>query len=229
MHPFQHPSSRRYIFEALAKVNRTDLALRMLHVTEYPSFGYQITNPMEPATSLWESYDVPTMHQWVDESSRDHHYSASINTFLRKYLGGLDQPVGGAAWKVVKCRPEAAHWPHLLGKASATLVSRRGKVGCAWEVEQAARGADSGTTDATTDTGTATGTGTGNETLSGRGRDTGVPVAPARSAEASLATAAAQTVVAHAEHQQMDPPTVQCAMTPQSTGALRGWVTCGFA
>ena len=40
----------RYIFEALSKVNRTDVALRMLNVTEYPSFGYQITNQMEPAT-----------------------------------------------------------------------------------------------------------------------------------------------------------------------------------
>jgi hypothetical protein len=48
----------RYIFEALAKVNRTDVALKMLAVTEYPSFGYCIANPIENATSLWESYDV---------------------------------------------------------------------------------------------------------------------------------------------------------------------------
>ena len=43
--------------------NRTDVALRMLHQREYPSFGWQITNDMEPATSLWESYDAPTMRQ----------------------------------------------------------------------------------------------------------------------------------------------------------------------
>ena len=60
----------RYVFEALSKVNRTDIALQMLSQTEYPSFGYQITNTLEPATSLWESYDAPTMHQWLDESSR---------------------------------------------------------------------------------------------------------------------------------------------------------------
>ena len=120
------------MFEALAKVNRTDVALRMLNVTDYPSFGYQITNGMEPATSLWESYDVPTMHQWLDESSRDHHYSASINTFLRKYLAGLDQPVGKSAWEVVKCRPEAAWHPEMLPAASATLRTQRGLVGCAW-------------------------------------------------------------------------------------------------
>ena len=44
----------RYVFEALARVNRTDVALRMLRRTEYPSYGYQITNDLEPATSLWE-------------------------------------------------------------------------------------------------------------------------------------------------------------------------------
>lgn len=122
----------RYIFEALAKVNRTDVALRMLNVTAYPSFGWQITNNMEPATSLWESFDVPTMHQWVDESSRDHHYSASINTFLRKYLAGLDQPRGSTAWGVVKCRPEAIFYPDMLPTAAALLQSRRGPVGCSW-------------------------------------------------------------------------------------------------
>lgn len=38
----------------------------------------------EPSTALWESWDGDTMHQWVAESSRDHHYQASIHTFIRK-------------------------------------------------------------------------------------------------------------------------------------------------
>ncbi len=130
----------RYVFEALARAGRTDVALRMLNRTEYPSFGYQITNSLEPATSLWECQDAPTMHQWVDESSRSHHYSASINTFLRKYLAGLDQPRGGAAWVVVKCRPEAALLPTLLPAASAAVRSPRGLVGCSWSASPLAGG-----------------------------------------------------------------------------------------
>ena len=108
----------------------------MLHQKAYPSFGWQITNSYEPATSLWESYDAPTMRQWLDESSRDHHYSASINTALRKTLAGLDMPTAENAWSVVKCRPEAAHWPHLLPSASAILESRRGQVGCSWSATE---------------------------------------------------------------------------------------------
>lgn len=69
----------------------------------------------------------------VDESSRDHHYSASINTMLRKMLAGLDMPAGMSAWTVVKCRPEAIFWPDLLPSAAANLNSRRGEVGCSWK------------------------------------------------------------------------------------------------
>ena len=130
----------RYVFEALARVNRTDVALRMLNRTAYPSFGYQITNVLEPATSLWECQDAPTMHQWVDESSRSHHYSASINTFLRKYLAGLDQVRGSVAWAVVKCRPEASLLPTLLPTASATVRTARGLVGCSWSATPLAGG-----------------------------------------------------------------------------------------
>ena len=130
----------RYVFEALARVNRTDVALRMLNRTDYPSFGYQITNALEPATSLWECQDEPTMRQWVDESSRNHHYSASINTFLRKYLAGLDQVRGSVAWAVVKCRPEASLLPTLLPTASATVRTARGLVGCSWSATPLAGG-----------------------------------------------------------------------------------------
>ena len=61
-----------YVFEALGRVNRTDVMLDMLLRTEYPSLGYEATNKYEPATALWESFDGDTMHQWIDESSRDH-------------------------------------------------------------------------------------------------------------------------------------------------------------
>jgi len=122
--------------QALAKVNRTDVALRMLLATEYPSYGYNIVVNEEHATSLWESWDGSSMQQWFDESSRDHHFSASINTFLRKYLGGLDQPYGKSGWDVIRVRPEAAHHPELLDSASVELRSRRGTIHCAWRAKR---------------------------------------------------------------------------------------------
>jgi hypothetical protein len=40
------------------------------------------------------------MQQWFGESSRNHHFTTSVNTFMRKYLVGLDQPFGESNWAV---------------------------------------------------------------------------------------------------------------------------------
>jgi alpha-L-rhamnosidase len=98
----------RYAYEALARNNQIESALRSLLQTTYPSYGYELFNLYEPSTSLWESWDAPTHRQWLDESSRNHHYQASIHTFLRKYVVGLDMPSGASAWSTVIVRPYAA-------------------------------------------------------------------------------------------------------------------------
>ena len=127
----------RYVFEALAKVNRTDVALRMFRAREWPSYGWALTNPIEQGTTLWESLDAPTMQQWFGESSRNHHFQASVSTFLRKYFAGLDQPEGTSGWAVVKVQPEAAHHSDLItewgGGANLQLRTSRGLVVCKWE------------------------------------------------------------------------------------------------
>jgi hypothetical protein len=98
----------RYAFEALALAGHIEAALRCLLQTGYPSYGYELYHEFEPATNLWESWDAPTHRQWLDESSRSHHYQASINTFLRKHVAGLDMAQGAAAWASVAVRPYAA-------------------------------------------------------------------------------------------------------------------------
>ena len=40
-------------YEALAKNGRTDVALAMLNKTDFPSYGFMVENPLEPATTLW--------------------------------------------------------------------------------------------------------------------------------------------------------------------------------
>ena len=70
--------------------------------------------------------------QWLAESSRNHHYQTSINTFLRKYVVGLDMPVGVSGWAVVKARLEAVFvWDDLSREvpgASVSIHSHRGVV-----------------------------------------------------------------------------------------------------
>ena len=75
----------RYMFEALAKQNATAAALACIARPGYPGFHYEIYNEYEPSSALWESWNVNTQKCITCETSRDHHYRAAINTFLRKY------------------------------------------------------------------------------------------------------------------------------------------------
>jgi alpha-L-rhamnosidase len=125
----------RYLFEALSKHNRTDAALACIARPGYPGFHYEIYNEYEPSSTLWESWDVNTQKCITCETSRNHHYRASINTFLRKYVAGLDMVEGTAAWDAVRVRPEAAlltGGDTPLPSASATIGSHRGVVHAAW-------------------------------------------------------------------------------------------------
>ena len=141
----------RYLFEALAKQNRTDAALACIARPGYPGFHYEIFNLYEPSSSLWESWNVDTQKCVTCETSRDHHYRASINTFLRKYVAGLDMALGdddgtGTAvaasrrgWSAIRVRPEAAHFNlrgaamERLSSASASIETHRGAVHAAWK------------------------------------------------------------------------------------------------
>jgi hypothetical protein len=131
----------QYMFEALVWANRTDAALGCLLRTPYPGYGHELYNAYEPATTLWESWTGDTMHQWLSESSRNHHYQAHINTILRKYIAGLSMPKageygrgavpGGGAWAVVRARPEA--WAEAgIPSAAVSIDSHRGRVSVAW-------------------------------------------------------------------------------------------------
>jgi len=131
----------RYVFEALAKVGRIDGALRCLLRRGYPGYGYTMYNAYEPSTTVWESWDAPTMHQWLDESSRAHHFMTGISTFLRKYVVGLDMPEGTAGWEVVRVRPEAAAplndsaLEAAVPWAATAIETARGRVAVSWARE----------------------------------------------------------------------------------------------
>ncbi len=127
----------RYAFEALALSGQIEAALRGLLQTGFPSYGYELYHPYEPMTTLWETWDAPEHRQWLDESSRNHHYQASINTFLRKHVAGLDMPPGASAWSAVTVRPFAAlplagDLAAALPHARATVAAHRGVVEVSW-------------------------------------------------------------------------------------------------
>ena len=87
----------RYLFEALVRGNRSAFALRVALRDTKPSWGYMVQgagNP-EPATALWEHWDCD--RGAAIESSRNHLYMSSIETFFYKSLAGIRPTAPGFA------------------------------------------------------------------------------------------------------------------------------------
>lgn len=76
----------RATYEALALNGRMDVALEMLRQVSYPSYGYMVENPHEPATTIWENWAASDLTNDQDDSSRNHVMFGSISAFFWKYL-----------------------------------------------------------------------------------------------------------------------------------------------
>ena len=48
----------RYQLEALSENGHLDVAYALLTQKTYPSLGFEILNPLEPATTWWEEWDA---------------------------------------------------------------------------------------------------------------------------------------------------------------------------
>ena len=72
----------RFLFECLSMIGREDVALRMLHVKDYPSFGYMLENG---ATSLWERWEK----SFGFMTSHNHPMSGGFGVWFFKSLGGF--------------------------------------------------------------------------------------------------------------------------------------------
>jgi hypothetical protein len=118
-----------YLFEALARSGHASTALKLALKTSYPSYGYMFRNQLEQSTTLWELWDSdrgnPTM------SSRNHIYSASISTFLYKYLGGIQATRPGyASVLVAPCAGSSS--ASALHTVAASVGTPYGAVQSTW-------------------------------------------------------------------------------------------------
>ncbi|WP_405056730.1 family 78 glycoside hydrolase catalytic domain [Kribbella sp. NBC_01505] len=109
----------RYLVDALAAINRLDLAMQILGQRTYPSFGFQIG---KGATTSWE--------QWLYDAgmiTHDHAMFAGINTSLYTVLAGIQ--VTAPAYKTVTIAPQV---PAGLSYVSASIDTVRGRISSTW-------------------------------------------------------------------------------------------------
>ncbi|WP_249227776.1 family 78 glycoside hydrolase catalytic domain [Kutzneria sp. CA-103260] len=109
----------RHLVDALARINRTDVAMTVLDQKTYPGFGYEISRG---ATSSWE--------EWLYSSNmetHDHAMFAGVNASLYTQLAGIQPAAPG--YSAVSIAPQT---PTGLAHVAASLDTAYGKVAVSW-------------------------------------------------------------------------------------------------
>jgi alpha-L-rhamnosidase len=135
--------SWRYQLEALSKHGYTDLAFALLTQKTYPSLGFEILNPLEPATTWWEQWDALPSSGGMN--SRNHIMFAGPLGWMYTYGAGLQQAPDSLGFEHVVFAPPgriiamAVNNVSLDGNVSAPLrfataskTTPRGTVGIRW-------------------------------------------------------------------------------------------------
>lgn len=122
------------MLEALSQLGRADVGVTMLQQLEYPSFGFMLDNPYEPATTIWELWDAH--QQGPGMNSRNHvMFGGPVGGWLYKFLGGVrpSEVVGPATAgykEAVFAPPLSACMP--LERAATSILTPQGRVGMVW-------------------------------------------------------------------------------------------------
>ncbi len=118
----------RDIMNALTKVGRNDVALRLLHNTDFPSWGFSIKNG---ATSIWERWDGWTPEKGFQDpgmNSFAHYAFGAVVGWMYRELGGIDNASPG--FDTIRIRPL---FDPKLDWAKASYQSVHGPIKVEWK------------------------------------------------------------------------------------------------
>jgi len=118
----------KYLMLVLHSMGRDDIALQLAENLDYPSWGYMIVNPTEPATTLWELWGSPDGSPGMD--SRNHIMFGSVGDWFYKALAGIDHPAGDVGYAQITIAPQVVG--DLLA-VDATFMTGKGNISVSWQ------------------------------------------------------------------------------------------------
>jgi alpha-L-rhamnosidase len=115
-----------FVFQALGLYHRNDVALAIAERTDYPSFGYMVTQG--PGT-IWEKWDNSSAPDGT--SSKDHiGLGGSIGQWFYQQLAGIQAGTNGSGYSTVTLAPSVVG---DLTSVSGQQQTVRGKVVSSWQ------------------------------------------------------------------------------------------------
>ncbi len=120
----------RDLMHVLSKINRDDVAFKLLHNKTFPSWGFEIENG---ATTIWERWDGWTPEQGFQDQGMNsfaHYAYGAVMQWVFENIGGIKP--GNAGFAHIKIAPKID--PNLTF-AKTTYNSVRGEISTNWEVK----------------------------------------------------------------------------------------------
>eukprot|EP00697_Spironema_sp_BW2_P007608 gnl/Spiro4/21933_TR10763_c0_g13_i1.p1 gnl/Spiro4/21933_TR10763_c0_g13~~gnl/Spiro4/21933_TR10763_c0_g13_i1.p1 ORF type:complete len:994 (-),score=297.87 gnl/Spiro4/21933_TR10763_c0_g13_i1:90-3035(-) len=117
------------MFPALSGLGYTATGVTILQDTTYPSFGFMATNPLEPATTVWELWDSP--YEGPGMNSRNHIMFGSVGSWFYEVLAGITPLEAG--FSTVRIHPRGL--VAGLGAVDATVATPHGTVSVSGSVK----------------------------------------------------------------------------------------------
>ncbi|CAF2059409.1 unnamed protein product [Rotaria magnacalcarata] len=114
------------LYPLLSSNGNHDLAVQLASSTTYPSYGHMFNNPIQNATTTWETWN--TLPDSAG-SSLNHHMFNSIGSWFYRYLAGLHLSL---AEHRIYIHPRMTFDETLLKAVSATVKTQKGLVRVAW-------------------------------------------------------------------------------------------------
>ena len=120
------------LFEALASINRMDLAWDIVTQTTYPSYGYMLENN---ATTIWESWFLSnSTSSQAFALSHNHPMFSGVASWMLSHIGGVriaKDAIGADRIIFAPSSPVTSNLKH----ASTVLDTARGKASCEWKCQ----------------------------------------------------------------------------------------------
>jgi len=119
-HPLIGMVGMQWIFQALDKIGRNDVALEMLQKTTFPSWGYMVS---KGATSVWEKWNSDTAGPGMNSEGLLF-LGGNINAWLFESIAGLrpDPAIPGFKHMIIQPNPIGdltwgrAHYDSMYGR-----------------------------------------------------------------------------------------------------------------
>ena len=141
----------RWELDVLSANGYGDVAYALISQVTYPSYGYEINNPVEPATSIWELWNSDT--QGPGMNSRDHIMFGGPGKWIYHYAGGIGQTETSLGFEHVVFTPPATLIEQAINKlklnanisqplnfVSASQKTLRGTIEFEWQVPPSVAG-----------------------------------------------------------------------------------------